>query len=205
MREEQNLVELSGYLQKEVELSHEYKGELFYKTELVVKRDSGQVDIIPLIIPEVMIEGLSAEQYLNILGQFRSYNKNDGEKSKLVLYTFVQDIEVIEDIHIPERDTNKIQLEGYLCKAPIYRVTPRGREISDVLLAVNRSSGRADYIPCITWGRNALRMSKMAVGQKVKFLGRIQSREYEKAMGDGEKTVKKAYEVSVCKVSEQGE
>ena len=133
-------------------------------------------------------------------GQFRSYNKHEENKNRLILSVFVREIEVIDAVDDKENKPNQIYLDGYICKEPIYRMTPLGREIADILLAVNRAYGKSDYIPCICWGRNARFAGKLAVGEHVAIWGRIQSREYQKKIGNDEIVNKVAYEVSVSKM-----
>ena len=134
--------------------------------------------------------------------QFRSYNKHEECKNRLVLSVFVREIEFVEDSEEVEEDikSNQIYLDGYICKEPIYRKTPLGREIADLLVAVNRSYGKSDYIPCICWGRNARFASGFEVGGHVQVWGRIQSREYVKKINEDEIEKRIAYEVSVSKI-----
>lgn len=194
-----NEVVLEGYVNSEAELSHEIYGEKFYKFELEVLRLSENADNIIVTMSERLMEGcdLSIGAKLKIYGQFRSYNNYSGEGNKLVLTVFVKRfVEEEEEDLLP----NTVYLNGYICKEPVYRVTPFGREICDVLLAVNRRYGKSDYIPCITWGRNAKYTEGLPVGTNVKIWGRIQSREYKKKITEEEFITKTAYEVSVTKM-----
>lgn len=184
-----NQVTLSGCIASKFAFSHEVFGEKFFTAQLAVERSSGTVDLLPVLFSERIIN--TNENYINmcirITGQFRSHNQPDEIKNRLVLYVFAQEYEWID-----EGSTNSVALEGYICKPPIYRKTPLGREIADVMLAVNRPYGKSDYIPCICWGRNARYVESLVVGDYVRFTGRIQSREYFK---NEEKRT--AYEVSV--------
>lgn len=194
-----NEVVLEGYVNSQAELSHEIYGEKFYKFELEVLRLSENADNIIITMSERLMEGcdLSLGAKLKIYGQFRSYNNYSGEGNKLVLTVFVKRFaEEEEEALLP----NTVYLNGYICKEPVYRVTPFGREICDVLLAVNRRYGKSDYIPCITWGRNAKYTESLPVGTNVKIWGRIQSREYKKKITEEEFITKTAYEVSVTKM-----
>ncbi len=192
-----NKLHLQGVVVQELVFSHEVCGEGFFETFLKINRLSGQVDVIPITISERLIEkhNIKVGDEIAIVGQFRSYNKILGEKSKLVLTAFVR--EVVEN---SQNNPNEIQLTGYICKQPIYRVTPFKREICDTLVAVNRAYGKSDYIPCILWGRNARYTNDLAVGEKLTLYGRVQSRKYMKILADGSEEEKVAYEVSVSKI-----
>lgn len=198
---ENNMIEIGGAIVSGIELSHELFEEKFYKFVIETKRLSDLADEIPVIISERLIdlENLKIGKLVHINGQFRSYNQQNDGKSKLVLSIFVKDIEIVEDESI--LTLNEASFSGYICKAPIYRKTPLGREIADALVAVNRSYKKSDYIPCILWGRNAKFCEKIDVGTMVKLTGRIQSRKYEKKFEDGTSISKVAYEVSVAKFS----
>ena len=194
-----NEVVLEGYVNSQAELSHEIYGEKFYKFELEVLRLSENADNIIITMSERLMDGadLSIGSKIKVYGQFRSYNNYSGEGNKLVLTVFVKRFaEEEEEDLLP----NTVYLNGYICKEPVYRVTPFGREICDVLLAVNRRYGKSDYIPCITWGRNAKFTEGLAVGTNVKLWGRIQSREYKKKITEEDFITKTAYEVSVTKM-----
>jgi len=196
-----NQVTIVGVVDSEFVYSHEVFGEGFYVVEVIVQRLSNMVDRIPLMISERLID--VTENYigrtLEAHGQFRSYNKHEEGRNRLVLSVFVRDVEVLDEE--PENvKPNSIFLDGYICKQPVYRMTPLGREIADLLLAVNRPYGKSDYIPCICWGRNARYASGFEVGEHVQLLGRIQSREYVKRISDTETEKRVAYEVSVSKL-----
>ncbi len=197
--EKNNKVFISGEIVTNAEFSHEVYGEGFYEMNVMVKRLSGQGDILPVTISERLIsdKDLKVGVTINAIGQFRSYNKLVDGKSKLMLTVFVR--ELIEDVSI--RNPNTIVLSGYICKPPIYRTTPFNREIADILIAVNRSYNKSDYIPCIAWGRNARFAKNLAVGEKIAISGRIQSREYQKKITDDDIRTMTAYEVSISKLS----
>ena len=198
---ENNYVEIGGKINSKLEFSHEIYDEKFYKFFIETKRLSNSVDKLPIIISErlIDIDELEIGKLVNIKGQFRSYNKQNDGKSKLVLSVFARDIEFCEDEKI--LTLNNANFMGYICKQPIYRKTPLGREIADVLIAVNRSYKKSDYIPCILGGRNAKFCEKIEIGTPVKLSGRIQSRNYEKKLPDGTVIPKVAYEVSIAKFS----
>ena len=198
---ENNQVTIMGKVATEFSFSHEVFGEGFYMVEVEVKRLSNSEDRIPLMISERLIDVTQdyTGEYIMVHGQFRSYNRHEEQKNRLVLSVFVREISFMEE----EPDgtkTNSIWLDGYICKEPIYRKTPLGREIADLLLAVNRPYGKSDYIPCICWGRIARYASGFEVGEHVQLLGRIQSREYVKRISDTETEKRVAYEVSVSKL-----
>ena len=180
--------------------SHEVFGEGFYMVDVLVKRLSSSEDRIPLMISERLIDVTKdyTGEFIMVLGQFRSYNRHEEQKNRLVLSVFVREVEFIDE-ELDGAKTNHILLEGYICKKPIYRKTPLGREIADLLLAVNRPYGKSDYIPCI-WGRNARFASGFEVGEHVQILGRIQSRDYVKKLSETETETRTAYEVSVSKL-----
>ncbi len=194
---ENNTVNLTGEIVSDFQFNHEVFGEKFYRTELAVRRNSEYVDYLPLVVSERLAD-VSADwkgQIVKVFGQFRSFNKHEGDKSRLVLSVFAKDIEVIEENAFVSE--NEIYLRGYICKEPVCRKTPRGREIADVLIAINRSYGKSDYIPCILWGGNARYAETLEVGTQLELWGRIQSREYLKRYEDGTEEVRTAYEVSV--------
>ena len=204
---ENNYITLVGKVTGEKKLSHEIYGEKFYVFNLEIPRLSGNSDIIPVTISERIIndDTLVEGKKLLVKGQFRSYNSYVNEKNKLILTVFAKDIvevaenEVEEENEMVKKDvvTNEVVLIGYICKKPIYRQTPFGREIADILLAVNRAYNKSDYIPCIAWGRNARFCQTIDVGVQVKIVGRVQSRTYEKKFEDGTVETRVAYEVSI--------
>jgi primosomal replication protein N len=198
---ENNQVSMIGEIVSEFQFSHEVFGEGFYMVEIAVNRLSNYADYIPLMVSERLVntEEDYTGQIIHVTGQFRSYNRHEEKKNRLVLSVFVRELEFLDEVGEDEK-TNQIFLDGYICKEPIYRKTPLGREIADVLLAVNRSYGKSDYIPCICWGRNARFASGFEVGSHIQILGRIQSREYVKRIGEEETQRRIAYEVSVSKI-----
>lgn len=198
---ENNYLVLVGKITSEKVFSHEIYGESFYIFNLEVPRLSGIADVIPVTISERLISNfdLSIGKEVEIEGQFRSYNTYENQRSRLVLTVFAKDIKEHLETEEPvkEKISNEVVLVGYICKKPIYRKTPFGREISDILLAVNRAYNKSDYIPCIAWGRNARFCENMEIGTEVKIVGRVQSRMYEKKHEDGTVEQRVAYEVSV--------
>lgn len=191
-----NQVYLSGQIASAPEFSHEIMGEKFYDTTVSVERLSGQSDVIPITVSDRLMEGQNFEigNLIGLIGQFRSYNKIVDGKSKLVLRVFVREL-----CECDENAPNVIELEGYVCKPPVYRTTPFKREIADLLIAVNRAYNKSDYIPSIAWGRNARYASTFDVGDKIHLVGRIQSRIYQKSLDDGTIEERVAYEVSITK------
>ena len=198
---ENNQVTLTGEIVSEFQFSHEVFGEGFYMVEIAVNRLSNYADYIPLMVSERLVDTQAdyTGELVTVTGQFRSYNRHEEKKNRLVLSVFVREWDFRETEEENEK-TNQIFLDGYVCKDPVYRRTPLGREIADLLLAVNRSYGKSDYIPCICWGRNARFASGFEVGSHIQILGRIQSREYVKRIGEDDKEHRIAYEVSVSKV-----
>lgn len=202
---ESNYLTLVGKVTGEKKFSHEIYGERFFIFKLSIPRLSGNADIIPITVSERLItdEMLQEGKKLLVKGQFRSYNSYENERNKLILTVFAKDVVEVEeneeDNEIVKKDSisNEVVLIGFICKKPIYRQTPFGREIADILLAVNRAYNKSDYIPCIAWGRNARFSQNLEVGTKVKVVGRVQSREYEKKYEDGTVEKRIAYEVSV--------
>jgi len=198
---ENNQVTIMGEIVSRFTFSHEIFGEGFYMVDLKVNRLSESADIIPLMVSERLIDVTEDYQgyYISVSGQFRSYNRHEERKNRLVLSVFAREIEFVEEVEESAK-SNMIYLDGYICKAPIYRKTPLGREIADLLLAVNRPYGKSDYIPCICWGRNARFASGFQVGERCEIWGRIQSREYMKKLDEDTLEKRVAYEVSVSKL-----
>lgn len=196
-----NKVSICGEIASGFTYSHDVFGEGFYLFDLKVNRLSDATDVIPVMVSERIID--VEEDYVGkiarISSQFRSYNRHDSGRSRLVLSVFAREVNFVDEVYC---DDNDIFLDGFVCKPPIYRKTPLGREIADVLLAVNRPYGKSDYIPCILWGRNARYAESFEVGERIKVWGRIQSREYHKCIAYEEFEKRVAYEVSVCKVEE---
>ena len=198
---ENNQVTVMGEIVSDFSFSHEIVGEGFYMVDIRVARLSESMDTIPVMVSERLID--VTEDYKGymvvISGQFRSYNRHEERKNKLVLSVFAREIEFVDEISDSVK-TNQIFLDGYICKEPVYRKTPLGREIADLLLAVNRPYGKSDYIPCICWGRNARYASGFEVGERCLVWGRIQSREYMKKISEEDLEKRIAYEVSVSKL-----
>ena len=191
-----NRVFIKGEIVTEARYSYEVYGECFYEMDVLVKRLSGQADVLPVTVSERLIEShsLKVGSEISAIGQFRSYNKLIDNHSKLVLRVFVRSL-----CEPDENNPNQIEIEGFVCKPPIYRTTPFKREIADLLLAVNRAYNKSDYIPAIAWGRNARYASNFAVGDKIHIDGRIQSRIYQKQLEDGTVEERVAYEVSITR------
>ena len=201
---ENNQVTMLGEIVSDFTFSHEVYGEGFYMVEIAVNRLSNCMDYIPLMVSERLIDTKQTYigQKIYVMGQFRSYNRHEEKKNRLVLSVFVRELSFVEENDMEElqEKSNQIFLDGYICKNPVYRKTPLGREIADLLIAVNRSYGKSDYIPCICWGRNARFASGFEIGAHVEIYGRIQSREYIKKIGEEETEKRMAYEVSVSKI-----
>lgn len=198
---ENNVVTIAGKVVSEMEFSHEVYGEGFYRFYIDVPRLSKCNDRIPVTISERLTakdESLLGK-CIEIEGQFRSYNNYSGKGNKLILTVFVRELRFLESV-AEIKNPNQIYLNGYICKNPVYRTTPFGREIADILLAVNRQYNKSDYIPCIAWGRNARFSDKLQVGDNLKIWGRIQSRQYQKKYDNGKVVTKTAYEVSITKL-----
>ncbi|MCL2403913.1 MAG: single-stranded DNA-binding protein [Defluviitaleaceae bacterium] len=202
MENSYNFVEVGGHILTDLVFSHEIYGEGFYRFDVEVERLSGAADALPVTVSERIIDKstLKPGQHVLIRGQIRSYNNyvEADRKNKLVLTIFARDIEF--QPQAADVNPNDVFLNGYLCKPPIYRTTPFGREIADLLVAVNRSYNKSDYIPCIAWGRNARYAGRLAVGDNIRLWGRMQSRQYQKRKDDGEVLEKTAYEVSTAKI-----
>lgn len=198
---ENNMVTISGKVVSSIEFSHEVYGEGFYYFMLDVPRLSESCDKIPVTISERLAskDKLEIGTVIEVEGQFRSYNSYNNEGNRLLLTVFARDITFLED-EKKIKNPNQIYLNGFICKRPIYRTTPFGREITDLLLAVNRPYNKSDYIPCIAWGRNARFSESLSVGDNIKVWGRIQSRTYQKKLETGEVLTKVAYEVSISKM-----
>ena len=196
-----NQVNVYGEVVSQFEFSHEVYGEGFYMVSLSVKRLSKVYDVIPLMVSERLIDVKKDYRgcFMEASGQFRSYNRHEEDHNRLVLSVFVRDLHVDEEEQESEKP-NYIFLDGYLCKPSVYRKTPLGREIADLLVAVNRPYGKSDYIPCICWGRNARYADGFQVGEHVQLWGRIQSREYQKQIGEDQYETRVAYEISVSKL-----
>lgn len=194
MKNYSNNVTIAGEIRTNPE-TYNYCGENFYSFLVAVKRDSGVEDIIPVNVSQVLIKNVKVGDKVCLVGQIRTYNKSQDGKSRLIIILFVQSVkEYIKDL-------NEVELTGYFCKNPVYRTTPLGRDICDIILAVNRERRKSDYVPCIVWGRTAALISNLNVGAKVNVQGRFQSRVYEKKTDDGNKKFT-AYEVSINRIQE---
>ncbi len=198
---ENNQVSILGQIASQFVFSHQVFGEGFDLVDVLVKRLSESEDRIPVMVSERLLDVTQdyEGEYIEVTGQFRSYNRHEEKKNRLVLSVFAREICFVEEEDETVK-TNQIFLDGYICKPPVYRKTPLGREIADLLIAVNRPYGKSDYIPCICWGRNARYASAFQVGGHVLVWGRIQSREYIKKLGENETEKRTAYEVSVGKL-----
>ena len=197
-----NQVTIAGEVVSEFTFSHEVYGEHFYIVNIAVCRLSNSYDVIPVMVSERLIDVTSDYRgcVLQVCGQFRSYNRHEENRNRLVLSVFAREAVLASQEDEDEQNPNHIFLDGYVCKHPVYRKTPLGREIADVLLAVNRPYGKSDYIPCICWGRNARFADKFEVGSHIQIWGRIQSREYQKKIAEDQYEKRVAYEVSVSKL-----
>ena len=196
-RMKNNKATFSGEIISEFEYSHEVLGEKFYTSVLSVRRKSGVYDNIPFMVSERLVDvaELWTGQIVMLSGQIRSHNNRNGDKHKLVLFVFVREISLLDERE--KYDSNNVVIDGYICKEPIYRRTPLGREITDVIFAANRAYTKTDYIPSVFWGRSAQFISGIDVGTRIKSIGRLQSREYVKKHEDGTEETKTAYEFSV--------
>lgn len=185
---------LSGRVTADPEVSHELKGEKIYRTIISAERLSGTIDNIPVLLPERLFDGIESlkDMYLVVSGRFQSYNRFESGKNKLDLFLFAT---AAIDEYRPV-DENTVEFDGHICKEPIYRETPLGREICNLLVAVNRPYGKSDYIPCIVWGRSARWASMLAIGDHIRLKGRMQSREYINSVGES----RTAYEVSCSEI-----
>lgn len=206
---ENNKIELCGVIASVPKLNHKNYGENFYGFLLSCSRKSTEKDTLPIIVSDRLVEikDLQVGKKISVKGQVRTFNKHiSDDKRKLLIMVFARDIwEIEEESKSAPEFNNNVKLSGYICKPPVYRVTPKGREIADVLIAVNRTYGKADYIPCITWGRNARFAGNLDVGTRIDIEGRLQSREYTKKFDDGTEEIRTAYEISVSRIEESEE
>lgn len=192
-----NIANYNGKVLTVPVLDHEMYGEKFYLMYLESHRLSASTDIIPVLISERLypIEEIHEGDFFEVTGEFRSYSKHEPEKHKLILFLFVNEIKKVAE----EEFKNEIILDGYICKPPVYRETPSGKKIADILLAVNRAYGKSDYIPCIVWGRSANYVSRLQVGDRLLLHGRMQSRKYYKVINE-EAEERTAYEISISRI-----
>ncbi len=206
MTEDANRIVLVGSIYSSPEYDHTLFGESFYHTEIKVSRLSGAVDTLPITVSGRLLRSeLTCGDRYCIHGQIRSYNQKNEIGSKLIITVFARELELIDaDYAEGLADKNEVELSGHICKPVIYRTTPFSREISDMLIAVNRRYGKSDYLPCIAWGRNARYTSELDVGDRVRISGRLQSRSYQKALPDGGVEQRVAYEISCSAIEEQG-
>lgn len=197
---ENNMVTIAGKVVSDLEFSHEVYGEGFYRMYLEVPRLSNTYDLIPVTISERLLKDkIQKGNCIELEGQFRSYNSYSNEGNKLILTVFAREFRLLDSVE-SVKNPNQVFLNGFICKKPVYRMTPFGREITDILLAVNRPYNKSDYIPCISWGRNARYSESLNVGDNLKIWGRVQSRTYQKTLETGEVITKVAYEVSISKM-----
>ena len=190
-----NKIVLAGLVTEEPTFSHEVHGEKFYRFYLSSSRQSGYCDVLMCTVPEIIKNGISEGNKVKVFGEIRTRNVHEDDKSHLEVTVFVKEVLAYE------KDENNVELDGFICKEPVYRETPFGRQITDLIVASNRERNyKSDYIPCIAWGRNAIRTSEFNVGTRVKVSGRLQSREYNKRLGDETYEVRTAYELSAAMV-----
>ena len=197
-----NKILLAGLVTEEPTFSHEVHGEKFYRFRLLSSRQSGNCDVLMCTVPEIIKNGINEGNKVKVFGEIRTRNVHEDDKNHLEVTVFVKEVLLYEE------DENNVELDGFICKEPKYRETPFGRQITDLIVASNRERNfKSDYIPCIAWGRNAIRASEFNVGTRVKVLGRLQSREYKKKIDDGTYEVRTAYELSsaVVDVVEESE
>lgn len=194
-----NEARIVGFVDSYLTYSHEVHTERFYRFSVRAQRLSSNEDVIVVTVSDRMLTQIKIEpgKKLMITGQFRSYNNYTDNGIKLILTLFAKELEEADE---DEELDNEVYLNGFICKPVVYRVTPFGREIADILLAVNRAYNKSDYIPCIAWGRNARFAKNLVIGQNVRLWGRMQSREYQKKLSEDETVTKTAYEVSVSKL-----
>lgn len=199
-----NKAYVEGRIASELAFSHEMYGEGFYNLMVEVPRLSDATDLLPITVSERLIDGvdMSIGRDIIVEGQIRSYNKYNDGGNRLILTIFARDMNFSDE---KSKNPNQIYLDGFICKKPVYRTTPFGREITDMLIAVNRPYNKSDYIPAIAWGRNARFSEKLNIGDHIKIWGRVQSREYQKKTGEGEILSKIAYEVSISKMEKAEE
>jgi len=198
-----NSINLVGQVISGFTFSHEIHGEGFYNIKLAIQRLSGEIDLLPVLVSDRLLDVSHdySGQVIQVLGQYRSSNVCKGDKKGLYLYAFAREIYLLRPDLVDATKSNTITLKGFVCKTPVFRETPRGRIITDLLLAVNRSYGKSDYIPCVVWGRDAGYAADLLVSTAIEITGRIQSRQYQKRLEDGTVETRTAYEVSCSKIN----
>lgn len=189
-----NKIVLAGTVVDEPTFSHEVYGEKFYLFRLSISRKSGTQDVLPCVVSEILKKDIEAGAEIKVLGEIRTRNIHENNQSHLEITVFAKNIFPYEE------DENYVEVDGFLCKQPIYRETPLGRQVTDLLIASNRPYGKSDYIPTIAWGRMAIKSSEFEVATRVKVFGRLQSREYVKRIEDGTEETRFAYELSANRV-----
>lgn len=198
-----NRVYLRGEIISGFTFSHRSFGESFYVAQMEISRLSETVDTIPIMVSGKLIDTKKdfTGSTVKVSGQFRSYNKHQDDKTSLELYVFVKTIRIYDGAPLPDgKNNNSVFLDGHICKSPVYRTTPFGREITDIILSTSRSFGKLDYIPCIAWGRYAEQAAGFDVGTRIRIRGRIQSRNYQKKISETETEIMTALEVSAGKL-----
>lgn len=197
---ENNIITLMGTVESTPQYSHSVMDENFYSFVLRVPRLSETDDLLPVTFSaNIYDENIIKEgAKVRVKGQLRSYNKYSETKTRLILTVFAKDINISDDTD--EENPNEIFINGFICKKPVYRKTPFGREITDLIIAVNRAFNRSDYIPAIAWGKNALYCENLEVGSNVLLWGRLQSRNYNKRISENETQIRTAYELSITKI-----
>lgn len=192
-------VKLKGVMESEFEFSHSVYGEKFYTGKISVKRSSGEFDSIPVVVSNNIVENINEIKIgtsVSILGELRTYNLRNENKRLLKVFAFAQELNFLDEPCF----LNEVYIDGYVCKTPIYRKTPLGREITDLVIAVNRPYKKSDYIPCICWGRNAIYSARLEIGNRIVAIGRMQSRKYKKIIGE-DTVEKETYELSISSIS----
>lgn len=201
-----NKVYMIGKVAEKPVFSHEVYSEGFYIFYIEIPRKSGNSDRLPVVVSErlININRLDVDRTVVINGQIRSYNQHiDNKHSHLILSVFARDIDILEDVEINSDVNNTVEIVGHICKEPVYRVTPKGREIADLMIGVGRTYGKSDYIPTVVWGRGAKFAGNLKIGDKIFAKGRFQSRKYNKCLDDGSIEERVAYELSVYEIDRE--
>lgn len=194
---ESNVVCIAGEIISDFEFSHQFNEKKFYKCKIKITRNSGAADVIPVMTPGHLIDPKTDYTGIRaiIVGSYHSRKVFSGGRMRLELFVFAKDV-----IWANTADENLVLLKGVISKSPIFRKTPKGRSITDIMLIVKREGGKTDYIPCVAWGENAMLASQLDVGTEVRIEGRIQSREYQKRLSESCSILKMAYEVSISQM-----